>query len=530
MRASRFPLVVLISVLAAAPAAVVLASTEAPEIRELLTRAEIQLRLGVKEKGHGRSFEDADRLLVTAEAQLAGADVPSDEQRKLTLEIEAVREDLELLTERFEERFFGYFPLARLTIPTLLADDGYALTEQLFHPPGEAAAEAATRAFLTQVNIFHHPHVVVRSSPVDRAIENLVAEILLRDGRTTVHTRRALVEALDPLELEAFDNGEPSPQLVDRVRTAVDAVNLMVLTVGEPAELDEASVHSLRGDFYVPGEVVQGSQAEASLVIRSQSISYLGFARDRRSQFWPIIGTQLLLFGLAMAWAARVRWSIDRPTKTLLKLAIGTTLFVFGRVFIIVVVILLMRIVPDPSALVSAAWWWPALLGLLAVLGGGLVAWIGQARLTEVVPGARGARAVGSIFAVAAIGTSSYFVAPLLLLDEGRGFVSLVPYVLTSVALALLFGFAVRTGPPVPHYFALGPLFLAPILGVCLLMASPSRLWMVTGLAGALSMAAWARHRYTVAHGTEEPEPSPEAASAADQQRLKKLGEKLGRK
>ena len=530
MRVSRFPIVVLISILAAAPAAMALASTEASDIRDLVTRAEIQLRLGVKENGNSRSFEDAERLLETAEVQLAGTDLSSDERERLELEIDAVQEDLELLRELSEERFYGVFPLARLTIPTFLADDGFAVTEQLFHTPDEAAVEAATRAFLTQVDVFHRPHIVVRSSPVDRALENLVAVILRRDGRTTVHTRRGLVKALSPRELEAFDQGEPTPQLVDRVRSAVDAVNLLVLTVGEPVELDDATVHSLRGDFFIPGEVVQGSQAEASLVIRSQSLKYQGFARDRRSQFWPIIGTQLLLFGLAMAWAARVRWSIDGPMKTFLKFAIGATLFVFGRVFIIVVVILLMRVVPDPSALVAAAWWWPAVLGLLAVLGGGLAAWVGQARLTDVVPGARGARAVGSIFALVAIGTSSYFVAPLLLLDEGRGFASLVPYVLASVALAMLFGFAVRTGPPVPHYFSIGPLLVAPLLGVCLLMASPSRLWMVTGLAGALSLAAWARHRYTVAHGSEEPEPSPEAAAEADQQKLKKLGEKLGKK
>ena len=94
----------------------------------------------------------------------------------------------------------------------------------------------------------------------------------------------------------------------------------------------------------------------------------------------------------------------------------------------VLIVFFARKVLPDSNAMVAAAWWWPALLGLLAVLGGGLVAWVGQARLTDIVPGARGARAVGSIFALVAMGASSYFVTPLLLLDGSRGFASFVPF------------------------------------------------------------------------------------------------------
>ncbi len=530
MRSRNLQLAALICVLATAPAAVSLAASDATEIRQLLEKSEILLRLGLVEKGDARSFEEADRLLVRAEGQLTEADLTPEDRDQLAFEVEAVREDLGLLTELYQERFYGVFPLARLTIPTLFADEGFIVTEQLFHPPDEAAVEAATRAFLTQLDNGQHPHAIVRSKPVDKALENQVTEMLLRDGRTTVRTRREFLAALSPQDFEDFEKGKPSPQLVGRVQKAVDAVNLMVLTVGEPVELDDATVRSLRGDLFVPGKVFRGSQTEVSPPIHSQNFRHFGFARDRRAQFWPIIVTQLVLLVLAMAWAAQVPWSIDRPLKTFLRLAIGATLFVFGRVFIIIVVVLLMRMKPDPNALVAAAWWWPAVLGLMAVLGGGVAAWIAQARLTDVVPGARGARAVGSIFALVTIGTSSYFVAPVLMLDQGGGFASLIPYVLASVVMAVLFGYAVRTGPPVPHYFSIGPLLVVPLLGVGLLMASPSRLWMVTGLAGMLSLAAWARHRYTVAHGTEEAEPSPEAAAEADQQKLDKLGGALRKK
>ncbi len=42
-----------------------------------------------------------------------------------------------------------------------------------------------------------------------------------------------------------------------------------------------------------------------------------------------------------------------------------------------------------------------------------------------------------------------------------------------------------------------------------------------------LCLAAWIRHRLAVARGTEEPDPTPEEAAAADQQRLVKLGQKF---
>ena len=150
-----------------------------------------------------------------------------------------------------------------------------------------------------------------------------------------------------------------------------------------------------------------------------------------------------------------------------------------------------------------------------------------QAQLTDIVPGARGERAVGSIFALVALGACSFFVAPLLLLDENRGLISLIPFVASSVSLAVLFGFAARTGPPVPNYFTIVPLLMAPVVGVCVFTASPGTIWISAGLTALLCLAAWIRHWRALARGTEEPELTEEEAALADQQRLIKLGEKL---
>lgn len=524
----------LLAVLIVAPTAISAAAVQpAPDaaaISQELDRVELLLRLGVVEKGAGQSFEEASDLLRAAREHLALPGLTAEDRQELEREIAAVEENLDLLVEIYEDRFFGVFPLVRFTIPFLLTDEGFAFTEQLFHPPEEAAVRSATRALLNQIGTFFHPHVVIRSLSNDRRLEILAFENLLQGGRTTPHTRREIIEALSETELGSFDRGEFDPEIVDHLRIAFDAANLLVLTFAAPVEFDDVFAIPLRADYYIPGETVQGAQTDATLEIITESARYLGFARDRRDQSRPIIGLQLLLLVLAAVWATQVQWSLRRTMPAPFRMAIGLALFVAGRIITITTVYLLQRVTPDPSAMAAASWWWPASLGLMAVVGGGMVVWIGQARLTNIVPGARAAPAVGSIFALTAMGSSSYFVSPLLLFDSSHGSTNLAALVIASISLAYLFGLAVRTGPPVPLYFAIGPLVLAPMLGVVLATVSSALLWVSVIASGALALAAWLRHRWAVAHGTEEPEIDPAAAAAADQKRLTELQEKFKKK
>jgi hypothetical protein len=234
-----------------------------------------------------------------------------------------------------------------------------------------------------------------------------------------------------------------------------------------------------------------------------------------------------VLFVLALVWAVQVKWRRGQPFKIFFRLVIGAALFLFGRIFAIAVIVILRRFIPEASALAAAGWWWPASLGLLIILGGGSMAWIGQARMTDIVPGSRGARAVGTIFTLVALGACSHFVAPLLILDRGAGWLNFVPFLLAALGLALLFAFAARTGPPVPHYFTIGPVLLAPLVGLALMMASPSQLWLTVGAGAVLCLAAWIRHRVAVSRGTEEPEPDPDQAAEIDKEKLMKVEKKL---
>ena len=98
-----------------------------------------------------------------------------------------------------------------------------------------------------------------------------------------------------------------------------------------------------------------------------------------------------------------------------------------------------------------------------------------------------------------------------------------MPWVTGSAILAALAGYAVRTGPPVPHYFVLGPLALAPLAGIALLSMSFGRLWALVGASVVVCVIAAVRHKYAVTHGIEEVEPEEDAAEQADRERLEHI-------
>jgi len=50
----------------------------------------------------------------------------------------------------------------------------------------------------------------------------------------------------------------------------------------------------------------------------------------------------------------------------------------------------------------------------------------------------------------------------------------------------------------VPHYFTIGPLLAAPLVGVALMKASSGPLWLTVGLSAVVCLAAWIRHRVAV--------------------------------
>ena len=86
-----------------------------------------------------------------------------------------------------------------------------------------------------------------------------------------------------------------------RFLDALNLVDLMVISVDISEAPEHITSRRVRGEYYIKGEVIAGSPADASPVVLCESFENLGLARDRRCLKTPIRVTRLLLLLLAMA-------------------------------------------------------------------------------------------------------------------------------------------------------------------------------------------------------------------------------------
>jgi MFS family permease len=492
---------------------------ESTEARRLTAQAEGMLWLGLAEHGRVREFEAALELVGQADELLAGAEVPDTDRMKLALKIGTLREHLDLNLERSRRRFYGAYPLARLVVPVSGSSRQVDITETLrADSDNEAVREAAERVVVDIIRL-QYPHAVFRSEPQNRAFENEAMRVFAVANRPFAHSGAELVEALTQEESAAYYRGDFDRGVIARVMQALGAAKLLVLTIHQEVELPDGALIVLEGVFY-----------ETGFDRPTDSFAHMGFSRGRRQQIRWMVLAHLILFAVALLVAAWTPWNPKAPWPVIQRIAMGAALFFVGRLFAPLAVLVLRRVIPHPDATAAGSWWWPALLGLVVILGAGLVAWMAQARSSRIVPGSRTSRAVGMIHVLAALGACAYFIEPLLLLEPERGLAVLVPLVLASVALAGLTGYAIRTGPPVPLYFVLGTVLVAPFVGMALLAMRPGLLWWTVVASGVLCALAAARHRYAVEHGLEEAQPDEDEAERRDLERLEELGRDFEKK
>jgi hypothetical protein len=486
---------------------------DAAEVRRLTSQAEAMLWFGLAENGRVDEFAEALELLDRADELLGAAAMPDTNRTRLNRQIEILREDLTLNLERSRPRFFGTFPLARLIVPFPMMSQQIDLTETVLDDFANEAVRGAAQRVVDDVVRWEHPHVVFRSVPPNRAFENEAMRVFAGANRPFAHSRAELVEVLTPEELAAYDRGGFDSGALGRLMEALGAAKLLVVTVRQDVDLADGTLVVLEGEFFDTGSMEP-----------TDSFAHMGFSRSREGQIRWIFVTHLVLLAVVLVVAGRTPWSTNAPWPVIQRVAMGAGLFLIGRIFASVALMVLRPTIPHPDVASPSAWWWPALVGLVMILGSGFAAWLAQARASRIVPGSRTSRAVGITFALAALGACAYFIEPLLLLDPGAGPFIFVPLVLVCVLLASLTGYAIRTGPPVPTYFVLGPVAVAPLVGMALLAMSFKLLWATVVASAVLWAVAVARHRYAVDHGFEEAEPDDEAAERADRERLEKLG------
>jgi hypothetical protein len=207
------------------------ASGTEDDVKLLIDRAETQMWLGISNKGSTDAFEDGLTRLEEASALVDSSDLSADTRSILRRQIREVQEQLEMLVDLYGDRFYGGFPLARLLVPTLLTEEGFAVTEQLFHPPAVAAIEVAGRGFSAKIDFIDVPRVVFRSMPRDPLLENVAFSVLAREGKTIPVNRRGLLRVLGPDGLAAFDAGDIDAEMIARIMASLDVESLIVATI-----------------------------------------------------------------------------------------------------------------------------------------------------------------------------------------------------------------------------------------------------------------------------------------------------------
>jgi hypothetical protein len=489
------------------------------EARRLTSQAEGMLWFGLAENGRVQEFAEALELLDRADELLVAAEMPVGDRTRLTRQIESLREELMLNLDRSSRRFLGTYPLARLIVPFPMMAQQEDITETVYHDSASEAVRGAAERVVDDIIRLQFPHVVFRSNPRNRAFENEAMRVFASANRPFAHSRAELVNVLTPEELTAYDRGDFDSGALGRLMEALRAAKLMVLTVREDVDLPDGTLVVLEGVFFETGSEEL-----------TDSFAHMGFSRARRNQVRWVALAHLILFAVALVLAAWTPWSPTAPWPRIQRIATGAALFIVGRIFASLAVMFLRRLIPPPDAAAASSWWWPALVGVVVILGAGPVVWLAQARAAGIVPGSRTSRAVGTTFALATLGACAYFIEPLLLLDPAAGPYVFVPLVLASAVLASLTGYAIRTGPPVPAYFVLGTVGVAPLVGMALLAASSGLLWATVAATGVLCALAVVRHKYAAAHGLEEAEPDEHAAMRADLERLEKLGKDFEKK
>jgi len=227
-------------------------AVEASDLRRLLNQAEGMLWLGLVEKGNPRAFEEALHLVEQARKHLEASELSPPEQALLSERIDAVRDDAAFYIEYSPRRFYGAYPLGRVISPVLMAAANDGVTEQLVENPVHFAVRKASQAIDEYMIGFGHPHVTLRSEPADRALESIAIEVLAEAPRPYPHSRRELLDTLTRDELAAYDRGEVSLEIADRLMSAFGAKSLLVVSIVQSIELADATMVLVEGKFFAP--------------------------------------------------------------------------------------------------------------------------------------------------------------------------------------------------------------------------------------------------------------------------------------
>ena len=468
--------------------------TPAEKAESELVHAETYYWFGMAEQGNLAAFGKGLRHLDRAAGVVERGPFSDDEKRRYRARIEGLRTDLEGQIEIAHDTLYGLFPMTRFLARSIFADSTSLRTFEVIDDPTVMASTFAAKNLaletIKQWTQRHQLDVVFTSVPHNPALENEALYLFNSHPKYFVHNLREVTDALDEQQLEEFQSGRVTPEIIKSLLDAFGVNDVLVVLVREADVID--------GDYFY---IVEGEIHHAGQESPTHDFAVMGFSRDRNAQFTPIVLTNLLFLALAYAafWLQgrfRRRAAVRASTGTFLVMPLAA--FATGRCMPWFLGPLLHSIAPIPETLAIVSFWVPCVAGAALTVVPMILVWVTSKRLAKLWPMfGIDARAV-AVFVGIGAGAAAHLSVPLFLYMPGSAVAVLVPLTIAVVGIAYLLGRALDGVDRLSMAVSYVPILLALFWGAAVFQCLPSWTWGAAALVAivcGLPVALGARRR-----------------------------------
>lgn len=234
---------------------------------------------------------------------------------------------------------------------------------------------------------------------------------------------------LSPDEFEMFINGRITPEIKNKMLNTFNNTHLLMAHV---RELDVVN----NDYFFLAEGYIYNKQYDEPV----NSSYVMGFSRDRRDQFVPIILSHIILLVLAIGtYLIMIKFNPIYGKVTILSLfMIPVAGFAAGRILPWIIVPFLSSFAPDAETLAKVSFWWPMATGLLLFTGPPIIFRILSLRITQFIKSFSIRGKCAPVFIAVSLGISAYLTIPVFLFNQSEAVFILTPVVLAIVFLSYI--------------------------------------------------------------------------------------------
>jgi len=407
---------------------------------------------------------------------LESSNLSKDASNIIIKEIDALSVDLEEQTRVHHDTLYGVFPLVRLLAPSLFIDDLALGTFELIDDPAVASITVAGKAFCEKVlqkwSSRPQLNVVFTSIPANKALENELLYIFNSYKRFYVHNFSSVVKALSPSQIDQFQAYDITPVIKQQLCKALRTSEILIVGARK--------VDIVNNDYFY---VVEGQLYNINNDDPTHSFLNMGFSRDRRVLFWPLIYGNLILLMLSIIiYLLIIRLKMSAWPLMPAGIVIAVSGFIMGRIISPILISMLEFIAPPPETLAIVSFWWPCIAGLALFLVPAIFYRFISPRISGFAPTFDIIGKEDALFTTTAIGVSAYLIGPLFLFLNRVVISEFLPVILCGGIASYILGRTFCAHYSTPLYGIFVPITVFAGLGAAFSHLSLSYLWTCTGI------------------------------------------------